>query len=86
MGDFCYLSIDCSEGYIEEASGGVLEIIRDDKNSESEVTLKHKNGSERQKWVRGNDVGNGWFPLKNASSGKLLTAESNISLTLEGNE
>ena len=45
---------------------------------------KDESSSDGQKWVRDQDVGNGWFPLKNPNSGKILSAINDSSLVARG--
>ena len=86
--------IDCSEGHI-----GLVGDMSDNVSASSmvlglgncvtngyEVNLQPKNEScaETQMWVRGKDLGQGWFTLKNQTSGKLLTAKNESSQTAEG--
>ena len=66
-------------------SGNVLGLGNCGSNG-YEVNLQRKNETcaETQMWVRGKDLGQGWFTLKNQVSGKLLTARNEISPTAEG--
>ena len=45
---------------------------------------KDESSSDGQKWVREQDVGNGWFPLKDPNSGKILSAINDSSLVARG--
>ena len=87
---FIHCSIDCCEDYISplgDVSGNVLGINIDPAGAnENEIQLqpKDESSSDVQKWVRDQDVGNGWFPLKNPNSGKILSAINESSLVARG--
>ena len=52
---------------------------------EAQPQSKDQSIADEQKWVRSCDVGNGCFTLTNPISGKLLTANNETSVTVEGN-
>ena len=52
--------------------------------NEIQLQPKDESSSDGQKWVREQDVGNGWFPLKNPNSGKILSALNESSLVARG--
>ena len=52
--------------------------------NEIQLQPKNESSSDGQKWVREQDVGNGWFPLKNPNSGKILSAINESSLVARG--
>ena len=52
--------------------------------NEIQLQPKNESSSDGQKWVREQDVGNGWFPLKNPNSGKILSAINDSSLVARG--
>ena len=87
---FFHCSIDCCEDYISplgDVSGNVLGINVDpaDKyGNKIQLQPKNESSSDGQKWVREQDVGNGWFPLKNPNSGKILSALNESSLVARG--
>ena len=70
-----------TEGYVEHSDGMVLSIL-----SDSTVVLKEKSSpiSDDQKWLRGALDANDWFTLTNPKSGKVLTAPSTTTLSIEG--
>ena len=69
------------EGFIEHPNGTVLSILSDDT-----VVLQAKSSpiSDDQKWLRGALDANDWFTLTNPKSGKVLTAPSTSTLSIEG--
>ena len=52
--------------------------------NEIQLQPKDESSSDKQKWVRGPDVGNGWFSLTNPNSGKNLSAINEASLVATG--
>ena len=52
----------------------------------SEVLLEPVNESTKdaQMWVRDKEAPDGWFTLRNKASGKLLTAQTDTTVTIEG--
>ena len=87
---FFHCSIDCCEDYISplgDVSGNVLGINVDPADTygnKIQLQPKDESSSDGQKWVREQDVGNGWFPLKNPNSGKILSALNESSLVARG--
>ena len=69
-----------TEGYIEHPDGMVLGIL-----SNTTVVLEEKSSpiSDEQKWLRGSMDANDWFTLTNPKSGKVLTAPSLTTLSVE---
>ena len=58
------------------------EIFEAGTNIHLEAANESKN--DYQLWVRDTEVSNGWFTLRNKSSGKLLTSKNEMSLSIEG--
>ena len=87
---FFHCSIDCSEDYISllgDVSGNVYGINvdpADTNGNEIQLQPKDESSSDGQKWVREQVDGNGWFPLKNPNSGKILSAINESSLVARG--
>ena len=79
--------LDSTEGYIKAASNAVLGVLDGKKDAGNKVLLQLVNESmeDAQMWIRDKEAPNGWFTLRNKASGKLLTAKTNTTLTIEGN-
>ena len=78
--------VDSTEGYIKAGSSKVLGLLQGKKDVGNEVLLEPVNESinDAQIWVRDKEAPNGWFTLRNKASGKLLTAKTNTTVTIEG--
>ena len=75
-----------TDGSIKDyATGNVLGTVNE-ANSNVMVELQTKSSPliDSQKWIAGVPDENGWFTLRSSSSGKVLTASSINTLTLEG--
>ena len=68
------------EGYIEDATGKVLGIL-----SDKTVVLEERSSpvSDDQIWLKGAMDANEWFTFTNPKSGKVLTATSTSTLSIE---
>ena len=77
--------VDSTEGYIKEASAEVLGVLKTDTGNEVLLEPVNESMKDAQTWVRAKEASNGWFTLRNKSSGKLLTAKNDTRLTMEGN-
>ena len=67
-----------TSGHIEAINEEVLDIDM------QKVIMKPKKALKQQTWHRSNSNQNGWFSLKNAKSGKFLTAESDGRIIVTG--
>ena len=56
--------------HIQEFDGDVLQVENE------KVVMKPKRALKGQNWHRSNNNGDGWFTMKNAKSGKFLTAKN----------
>ena len=81
-----FFLLDSTEGYIKSASNEVLGVLDGKKDAGNKVLLELVNESmeDAQMWIRDKEAPNGWFTLRNKASGKLLTAKTNTTVTIEG--
>ena len=82
-----FLLLDSTEDYIKASSNEVLGVLdgKNDAGNKVHLELVNESMEDAQMWIRDKEAPNGWFTLRNKASGKLLTAKTNTTVTIEGN-